>query len=157
MSISIVVDTSDFTDAFRRLKPLIDFDAYALMSEIGSQGESQTRDRVLMDKTSPDGAPWLPNTTGTPILVKDGGLVGSLSSRASNTEAEWGASQEYAHVHQNGMTIIPKNKKALQFKIGNQVITVKSVTIPARPFIGLSEENRQEIIDLVTDFFGALQ
>ena len=44
----------------------------------------------------------------------------------------------------------------LQFKIGSRTVRAKRVTIPARPFIGLSEENHAELEALVTDHFGRL-
>lgn len=158
MSISIVVDSSDFGDVFRKLRPLTEFDEVELMSTIGALGESQTRRRIEEEKTGPDGQAWAPNTQGTPILVETGQhLLYSIAWTASANEAEWGSTWEYAHVHQAGMTIKPKNAKALQFQIGGQFVTAKSVTIPARPFVGLSDDNRQEIMDVVTDMFGALQ
>lgn len=40
--------------------------------------------------------------------------------------------------------------------LGGSFVLAKQVTIPARPFIGLSDDNRQEIVDLVTDVFGGL-
>lgn len=158
MSISIVVDSSDFGDVFRKLRPLTEFDEVELMSTIGALGESQTRRRIEEEKTGPDGQAWQPNTQGTPILVETGQhLLYSIAWTASATEAEWGSPWPLAHVHQDGMTIRPKNGKALQFQLGGKFVAAKSVTIPARPFVGLSEENRQEIIDRVTDMFGVLQ
>jgi len=158
MSISIVVDASDFGDVFRKLRPLTEFDEVELMSTLGALGESQTRERISVEKTSPDGAAWKPNLEGGSILVETGlHLLSSIAWRASASEAEWGSNWPLAHVHQNGMTITPKDKRALQFKIGNQFVTTKSVTIPSRPFVGLSADNRQEIIDVVTDMFGVMQ
>ncbi|MDG3580414.1 phage virion morphogenesis protein [Rhizobium sp. YJ-22] len=158
MSISIVVDASDFGDVFRKLRPLTEFDEVELMSTIGALGESQTRRRIEEEKTGPDGQAWPPNLQGTPILVETGQhLLYSIAWTASATEAEWGSTWEYAHVHQAGMTIKPKNGKALQFQLGGKFVMAKSVTIPARPFVGLSEANRQEIMDVVSDMFGALQ
>ncbi len=158
MSISIVVDTSDFGDVFRKLRPLTEFDEVELMSTIGQLGARQTTRRIEEEKTSPDGAPWQPNLEGTSILVDTGlNLLYSIASTASASEAEWGSNWQYAHVHQNGMVIKPKSAKALSFKVGGNFAQVKSVSIPARPFVGLSEENRQEIMDLVTDLFGVMQ
>lgn len=158
MSISIVVDASDFGDVFRKLRPLTEFDEVELMSTIGALGEEQTRRRIDEEKTSPDGAAWKPNLKGGPILVETGlHLLYSIAWRASASEAEWGSNWPLAHVHQNGMVIKAKNAKALAFTIGGNFVQAKSVTIPARPFVGLSAENRQEIIDRVTDMFGVMQ
>ena len=162
MSISVIVDTSDFGDVFRKLRPLTDFDEVELMSTLGALGESQTRRRISEEKTSPDGAAWPANLQGTPILVETGQhLLYSIAWTASASEAEWGSTWQYAHVHQTGMTITPRNGEALKFWWQSRgrvnFAVAKSVTIPARTFVGLSADNRQEIIDVVTDMLGVMQ
>lgn len=156
--IVIEIDAQDFDGVFKKLRPIFDFQPEELMSAIGSLGDSQTRRRIEEEKTAPDGTPWKPNLEGTSILMQSGqNLLASLAWTASADEAEWGATWEYAHVHQDGMTIIPKEKKALFFTVGGNPVTAKEVTIPARPFVGLSSENVREIVELVTDHFGVLQ
>lgn len=158
MSFSITVDASDFDDAFRKLRPIFDFEPSELMTDIAAIGESQTRRRIAEEKTAPDGAPWQPNTQGTSILMLTGQhLLSSVASFSSATEAVWGAAWEYAHVHQDGMTIVPKEAEALAFQLGGKFVNAKKVTIPARPFVGVSAENAREIVDIVTDHFGLLQ
>ena len=160
MSASIIIDVSDLDEAFVRLKPIFEFEPSELMTAIGALGDSQTRRRIEEEKTAPDGTPWLPNTERTSILMRSGQhLLSSLVWTASAEEAEWGATWEYAHVHQEGMTIVPKNGKSLVFTLGGnaQVIHAKKVTIPPRPFVGLSDDNIEEIIELVTDHFGVMQ
>lgn len=158
MSVSITIDVTGLNGALRALRPIFDFEPSELMTAIAALGESQTRRRISEEKTAPDGTPWLPNTEGTPILVATGQhLLYSIAWTASASEAEWGAAWEHAHVHQDGMVIVPKQAKALVFQLGGKTVAAKSVTIPARPFVGLSAENEQEIVELVTDMFGALQ
>lgn len=158
MSVSITVDVTGLEAVLKTLRPIFDFEPTELMSDIASLGESQTRRRISEEKTAPDGTPWEPNNQGTPILVETGQhLLYSLAWTASASEAEWGAAWEHAHVHQNGAVIVPKNAKALVFQLGGKTVTAKSVTIPARPFVGLSAENEQEILDLVTDVLGVAQ
>ena len=158
MSYSITIDASDLDDALKRLRPIFEFEPHELMTAIASLGDSQTRRRIAEEKTAPDGTPWQPNTQGTPILVQTGqNLLYSLAWTSSASEAEWGATWEYAHVHQEGMTIVPKEAAALIFNLGGKDIKAKKVTIPARPFVGISEENEREIVELVTDHFGVLQ
>ena len=159
--VSISVDAHSVEDAIRRLSPFISFDPAGLMEEIAALGESQTRRRITDEKTAPDGTPWKPNWAGTAILTQTGQhLLQSIAFYSSAEEAVWGASWEYAHVHQEGMVITPKNGQALKFwyvKGGfTEFFVGKSVTIPARPFVGLSTENRSEIEDLVSDHFGRL-
>lgn len=160
MSTSIIIDVTDLDEAFVRLRPIFEFEPSELMTDIASIGEEQTRRRITDEKTAPDGTPWLPNTQGTSILMQSGQhLLSSLAWTSSAEQAEWGATWEYAHVHQDGMTIVPKNGKALVFTLGRnaQMIHAKKVTIPPRPFVGLSDDNIKEIIDVVTDHFGVMQ
>lgn len=155
--ISITIDAADFDGIFKKLRPIFDFNADELMTAIGSLGDSQTRRRIEEEKTAPDGTPWKPNNEGTSILMESGQhLLASLAWTASSDQAEWGATWEYAHVHQDGAVIVPKDAKALFFSVGGRPITAKKVTIPARPFVGISSENEREIIELVTDHFGLL-
>lgn len=162
IGVSIVIDASSIDGAFAALAPILDFEPSELMSAIGAMGEMQTRRRISSEKTSPDGAAWPPNKAGTSILVETGqNLLASIAHSSSAEQAEWGASWEFAHVHQEGMTITPKNGTMLKwwYQQGGNVhfAFAKSVTIPARPFVGISDDNAQEIIDLVTDHFGLAQ
>jgi phage gpG-like protein len=158
MSVSLIVDSGDLSTVLKKLEPILDFDPTELMTMLGALGESQTRRRISEEKTAPDGTAWKPNSEGTSILVESGQhLLYSISWTASADEAEWGSTWERAHVHQDGMTIVPKNGDVLAFSIGGNGVFAKSVTIPARPFVGLSAENMSEIEDLVSDHFGALR
>ena len=158
MSTRIVLDGDDIGKILTRLKPFIKFQPAELMTAIGALGESQTRRRITDEKTSPEGEAWKPNLRDGDILVESGQhLLASVAFTASGDEAEWGAAWEHAHVHQYGATIKPKDAKMLAFSIGGAKAFTKEVTIPARPFVGLSSGNEQEIIDLVTDHFGVMQ
>lgn len=162
IGVSLTLDASGFDGALKLLQPLLEFEGAELMSIIGAVGESQTRRRISDEKTAPSGAAWKPNLNGTPILVDTGQhLLYSIAHTSSDSEAEWGSSWEYAHVHQDGMTIKPRNGAALKwwYQQGGFVnfAMAKEVTIPARPFVGLSSDNADEIVELVTDFFGLAQ
>ncbi|EAU40161.1 prophage MuSo2, virion morphogenesis protein, putative [Fulvimarina pelagi HTCC2506] len=155
--IRITVTAEDFDTAIARLKPLLDPDFGELTASIAALGESQTRRRIDTEKTAPDGTPWPANRAGTPILKQTGrNLLDSVASTSSETSAEWGATWEHAHVHQEGAVIGPKTAKALVFRGANGTVFARKVTIPARPFVGLSDENRAEMDDLITDFFSGL-
>lgn len=158
LGVSITVDPRAFDEALIRLRPLRDFDAAPLMEEIAALGESQTRRRITDEKTAPDGTPWVENQAGTPILTQTGQhLLASVAFTSSGEEATWGAAWEHAHVHQEGAVITAKNADHLKFFVGGRWVSKKSVTIPARPFIGISEDNRAEISDLITDHFERLR
>lgn len=155
--VSITVDLSEFDAQLARLGPVLDPDVAELTASIGALGESQTRRRITDEKTAPDGTPWQPNRAGTSILHKSGrNLLDSVAFVSDNDSTEWGATWEFAHVHQDGAVIEPRTAKMLRFQGPAGPVFAKKVTIPARPFVGLSDANRSEIEDLVTDFFGDL-
>ncbi|WP_279480263.1 phage virion morphogenesis protein [Aureimonas sp. SK2] len=157
--VSITIDTAEVDRLLVRLGPVLDFDGAELMDIVGAVGESQTRRRITDEKTAPDGTPWKANRAGTPILQQTGrNLLDSVAYRASADEAEWGASWEYAHVHQEGATIEPTTAKALRFTgPGGETFFAQKVTVPARPFVGLSADNLAELGDVVTDFLRSLR
>lgn len=151
--VRIEVDISDLTSALARLGGLDGIDTEPLMSDIGARLEFSTRERIISTKTSPDGVAWAPNAEGTSILMRTGQhLLGSIAWTASATETEVGASWEFAHVHQDGAVINAKNAKFLSFVIGGQRVSKKSVTIRARPFVGISAEDEVKIDKLATAF-----
>ncbi len=128
-----------------------------LLEEIGELGAAQTRRRIEVEKTSPDGTPWAPNKEGHSILLESGRhLRDSVAFLAGGEEVEWGESWEFAHVHQYGATIVPKTAQRLAFTLNGQKVFAKKVTIPARPSVGISAENAQEITEHVSDFLGRL-
>lgn len=155
--VGIVVDLTGIAAAQKLLSRIADFDEGALLTAIGAMGESQTRRRITDEKTAPDGSAWPPNKEGTSILLRTGGnLLGSVAYIVGSGEVQWGAAWEFAHIHQDGAKISAKNAKALFFRVGGKKVAAKSVTIPARPFVGISADNQREIEELVTDVFGKL-
>lgn len=155
--ISITVDASDLARIDALVSRLSAFDASELMTGVAALGESQTRRRIQEEKTAPDGSAWPANREGTPILLRSGEhLLGTVAFTASGAEAEWGSSWQHAHVHQNGMVITPKNGPQLSFMLGGKLVHAKKVTIPARPFVGISADNAEEIQHLISDVFGGL-
>lgn len=155
--ISITFDLGELDAAITRLGPILDFDGRELMDIVGAVGESQTRRRITDEKTSPEGTPWPDNRAKTPTLHQTGrNLLDSVAFVADDESAEWGAGWEYAHVHQNGMVILPKTAEKLVFKGANGTVFADKVTIPARPFIGISSANHAELFSVITDFFSSL-
>ena len=62
----------------------------------------------------------------------------------------------YAAIHQFGGTIVPKSADRLAFRIGNRQIFAKKVTMPARPYIGLSGEDRAELVQAAAAYVRSL-
>lgn len=155
--VKIEVDKHDLAAINALVTGLSDFDAVPLVEEIVQLGENQTRKRIESGGPGPDGTKWPPNKEGTPILFRTGRhLHDSIASSSSGTSGEWGAVWEFAHVHQEGAVITPKSASRLVFMLGDKRVFAKKVTIPARPFVGVSAEDAEEIKELVTDYLGRL-
>lgn len=136
---------------------LADANTEPLMTNIGSVLESSTRERIEETKTAPDGSAWPPNQAGTPILRASGRhLLDSIAFIASVTEVEVGSSWEFAHVHQDGAVIKPKDAERLSFMFGGRRVFARQVTIPARPIVGMSAEDETVVTREATDFLGTL-
>ncbi len=106
---------------------------------------------------SPEGNPWpislRAQFEGGKTLVDKAHLKQSITHIADQNGVEWGTNMHYAATHQFGATITPKSADALRFSIpGIGFVTTKSVTIPARPFIGLSIEDEAEIETIAFNF-----
>lgn len=157
MSISITLTVGDLSKLDALVSRLTNLDEGALLTRIGGIGEMQTRRRIESEKTSPDGAAWPANREGTSILLRTGdNLRDSIDHEVAAPTVRWGSSWEFAHIHQDGATITPKSAAALSFVSGGKRRFAKSVTIPARPFVGLSAANGREIEEVVTDWLGRL-
>ena len=155
--VSITIDLAGLEAAIGRLARIAMLDERALLTTVGAIGEMQTRRRIESEKTAPDGAPWKANREGTSILLRTGEhLRDSIAYQVSSGLVRWGSSWQFAHVHQNGATIVPKNARALVFTSGGKRRGAKKVTIPARPFVGLSAANAAELEHVVTDWLGRL-
>ena len=158
MSVGITIEIENMDAVLSLVGNFADLDTETLLTTIGALGESQTRRRIEEEKSAPDGTPWQENAEGTSILLRTGKhLRDSIAWNVSGDTASWGSSWEHAHVHQNGAVITPKNARMLSFFAGGGRVFAKKVTIPARPFVGLSEDNKQEIREVVTDFLRSMQ
>jgi phage gpG-like protein len=158
-TIGVVVEITGLQHAEAVMARLGSGETGELMTNIGAALESSTRKRISETKTSPDGAAWAPNRAGTSILLQSGRhLLDSVAFIASAAEVEVGSSWEHAHVHQEGATITPKTAGALKFWVVSggftQFVMAKKVTIPARPFVGVSGEDEREIERLTSDWLG---
>lgn len=135
-------------------------DPAPLLQDIAFLGESSTRAR-FRSQTGPDGQRWKPSLraqlNGGKTLTKDGHLGDSVGSYVNQKSAVWGVNRIYAAIHQFGGTIKAKGAGGLRFAIpGLGWRTVSKVDIPARPYLGLSDDDRQDILDLVSDHLSNL-
>lgn len=153
MAFTIKVDDAQVLAALRRLADALGSRNSDLMQAIAAKGEAATRLR-FRTQTAPDGRAWKPSLRvqlhGGKTLTQSGHLAGSLSHRAGDGVAEWGVNRIYAAIHQFGGTIRARHAGALRFRLANGAFAVvKAVTLPERPFLGLSADDRDDLVELI--------
>ena len=157
------------------LKKLGDWRAKAA-APIGMALVRGTQQRFAQAR-SPDGTPWkklLPAYAaikrGPGILRASGMLMRSITFSASPDEVHVGTNRIYARVHQLGAVIKPKTPGGrLVFRLGggggtkgakkgkghnSGLVFVRSVTIPARPYLGISSDDERAIGDVIATIMG---
>lgn len=104
-------------------------------------------EQALEDEANPEaGAPWptLAQSTilqrtaqgkwpGKMLQLSQGGLASSFSASAGPGYARAGSNKPYAAIHH----------------FGGQAGRNRAVTIPARPYAGLTSQHRQEVLDII--------
>lgn len=109
------------------------------LREIGEYLDLAHRERWDRER-APDGTPWAPLKPATQarkkrnagkILVLDGYLRDQLRYQASSDRLEFGTDRVYGATHQFGRP---------------------EAGIPARPFLGLSEEDERQVLEILTEY-----
>jgi len=154
MNFEVKVDDARLMSSLRRMMANAARPKSA-MQEIAALGESSTRMRFRTQK-DPEGNPWKKGRKRSGrTLTQAGHLAGSISSHATASEAAWGANRIYAAIHQFGGVIKPRTKKSLRFKFaGGGFVTAKQVNMPARPFLGISADDRADIMHVLRKHYG---
>lgn len=154
MQIALKADTKRLADKFARLQAAV-ADLTPVLDEIGQTLVTSVNMRFARG-TGPDGEAWAPLTTGeTPILVKSGRLRDSITHAVTGDSVTVGTNLLYAATHQFGATIKPKNAKALAFTVGGKFVMAKTVQIPARPFLGISDQDVDLVEGVIDDRLAA--
>jgi phage gpG-like protein len=159
-----VLGTRKLREAFQRIRNLGE-DPTDLLDIWGATLEASTRSRF--DRSAgPGDIPWIPSqralAQGGKTLVDTGNLESSLRYEVRPGELELGvdgvgASSKFAYVHQFGAVIRPVNAKALKFKGGDGVWrVVQEVTIPARPFLGVDDDDRRDMKEVALEHLRSL-
>lgn len=146
-----------------------------LLDSIGAVVESQTRRRISDEKSAPDGTPWAPWSAGyakgrhgnQSLLQAGGGLLDSIEYQVQGDKVRIGSALRYAAVHQEGfdgaVAVSPHQRlinqafgKALKFPVYQSVSGfARQMAIPARTFLGLSDDNQAELLTVIGDFWQA--
>lgn len=128
----------------------------ALMESIGDALVSGTLKRFDAEE-DPQGRKWEPSgrasEEGGQTLTNIGRLRDSIDRVATPDKVMVGSNLAYARIHQEGGTITPKTAKKLVFTgRGGKKVAVDKVTIPARPYLGVSEDDMDDVKAAMTKF-----
>lgn len=150
-SVPLGGDIQRLTRHLRKLENLNLADVNATLAEVM---KTSTRDRFKRG-INPEGKKWVPSIRaaeeGGKTLVDTARLRNSIRARADSSGFAVGTNVIYARRHQFGdkhpVTIRAKKKRGLRFKIGGRWITKQRVRVqlPARPFLGVSKDDLEEI------------
>ena len=140
----------------KRLGRIASVDKAGINNTIAEGLRTSTIERFQAEK-SPEEKKWKQSIRareeGGKTLTKSTALRSSIRSEASADGLAIGTNDIRAATHQFGDTRIikAKRKKALRFRINGRWVSKKEVkvTIPARPFLGVSEEDEEEIKKLL--------
>jgi phage virion morphogenesis protein len=148
-NITVRIDDAELRKAIDRV---IDHmaDLTPAMQEIGDYMITATRSRFDTE-TAPDGSKWAALSPryaarkarmrsvvdgGTRILAKRGTLRDTIRYKASRSDVVIGSNEVYAAIHQ----------------LGGQAGRGRKATIPARPFLGISPQDQEEILRILGDY-----
>lgn len=137
----------------------------AVLDAVGNSILNNTR-RRMEQGVDPHGVRWDSYAPLNPIYAstKEGpgilrgpnfsttGLYRSLTKQARGNTLVWGSALPYARIHQMGGIIQPKNKRWLSFEMGGRLWHLDSVEIPARPYLGFTEEDREDLMGELEDY-----
>jgi phage virion morphogenesis protein len=166
-SIQVDIDDSAFRRAIARLQEQA-INLQPVMEDVGAYLERST-DQRFRAETAPDGSRWHPLAPATRVTKKNskilnetGQMRASLSYAATATSVTVGFSDIKAVWHQFGTrpyVIKPKSRKKLKFagSDGKPVFarTVNHPGLPARPMLGVNEDDEAEILEIIAEAFEA--
>lgn len=147
-------------EMLKKIKDLSEIDKKSINAALAEGVRESTLERFKQSR-APSGKKWktsirAANENGK-TLVLTSQLRNSIQSVSDATGFAVGTNAKHAATHQfgeKGRTIRARRKKALRFMVDGQWVLKKQVRIriPARPFLGLSDEDMKEIKATVEDF-----
>ena len=103
----------------------------------------------FVDEKSPSGEVWKKGYKKSgQTLSNTARLSSSITYKASKKHVEVGTNVIYAAIHQFGGKIKAKKKNFLKFNINGKWSQKKVVVIPKREFIGISGDDKEDIINI---------
>ncbi|MHB9021310.1 MAG: phage virion morphogenesis protein [Halothiobacillus sp.] len=153
--IQIEIDDQQVKNALRRLEKQTS-NLKPAFQDIGEYLIVSTKQRFI-DSVGPDGTSWAENSPATlarkkgtkPLIDETKRLSTEFSYQASADQLLFGTSLEYGAVQQFG---------AVKGAFGETTTghPIPWGDIPARPFIGISDTDETEILDIITSYLGNL-
>ena len=146
----------------RKIRSFSEIDKKSINAALAEGVRESTLERFKKSR-DPSGKRWKTSiraeTEGGKTLIQSAQLRNSIKSKSDATGFAVGTNVKHAATHQfgePGRTIRARRKKALRFQVGGKWVSKKQVRIriPARPFLGLSDDDMQEIKATVEDFIG---
>lgn len=127
-----------------------------LMSTIGETLVSGTIKRFASEE-DPEGRKWKQSrrarAQGGQTLSDNAHLRNSIDYAATSDKVMVGSNLVYARIHQLGGAIRPKNGNYLKFRTANGgFVSVRKVEMPARPYLGVSAADLEEVKAVFTEF-----
>ena len=150
----------DTAALLRKMRRYSELDRKGLNIALAEGVRESTLERFKQGR-GPDGKRWKTSiraaTTGGKTLIDSSQLRNSIQVTADASGFAVGTNAKHAATHQfgdQGRTI--RKAKNLRFQVGGQWVSKKQVkvNIPARPFLGLSDEDMQEIKATTEEFIG---
>lgn len=144
--VSITIDDGQVQGLFKRLVHAAG-DTDQALRDIGEYELRATRERAAREE-SPDGTPWVKlapryaarkakKRGGAPILKFDNHMLGDrLNYQVGDNWVEIGSNVPYGALHQFG---------------GKPGMAAGPAAVPARPWLGLSDQDTAEIKQILTD------
>lgn len=158
--LTVTLDDASFTRGIRSLADSAE-NLRPMMEIAGGIFENSTRARFDAER-GPGGIPWPKSwrarEQGGKTLQDKGLLRGSIISNAGDRFVETGVdgrnvSSKYAATHQFGATIRPRKARALMFTgPDGSFHMVQKVTIPARPFMGVDDDDLLDLREAFVDY-----
>ncbi|MPN37647.1 hypothetical protein SDC9_185167 [bioreactor metagenome] len=149
----------DVRPLLQRLDEFANLDKRGLNTSLAEAVRESTMERFKQSK-DPKGKRGKTSiraaSEGGRTLIQSAQLRNSINSRADADGFAVGTNVKYAATHQLGAdrTIRARKAKALRFQVGGRWVMKKQVRIriPARPFLGLSNDDMEEIKATVDEF-----
>ena len=120
-------------------------------TSVGEYMKKRTITQCFEKEQSPDGTAWKPIQREGKILSDTGELKKSVQYKADPYGVVIGSKLKYARIHQFGgkIKVTPETRSALHYKGIHLRKTTQTISIPARPYLGVTQEDKKHIAQMM--------